>query len=294
MAVRMTTPNASAPHTSAPLITRSAIAALFLALSPVAAALHSGAVQAQSLFASSVVEAEILPGWRNADGSRMAALRLRLDAGWHTYWRIPGDAGIAPRFDWSQSQNIASIEPIWPRPMVFSQNGLQSFGYEDELILPLRITPVNANRPMAIMGTLEIGACRDTCVPVDLTVRGALRGQGESDSRITASLEQAAESADGLGLRRTTCRVEPQSRGAELTLRATVPQMGRNEEIIMELPGSGYWISNSRTWREGGDLVAQARVRDPARGPVGINRSAVSFTILTQDRMVTSRGCVGG
>lgn len=273
---------------------RSLAAALLLALGPVASGISAGPAQAQGLFSRSVVQAEILPGWVAPDGTRMAALHLRMDAGWHTYWRIPGDAGIAPRFDWSQSQNIASIEPIWPRPTVFSQNGLQSYGYEDELILPLRITPVNPNRPMAILGELEIGVCRDTCVPADLQVRGALRGQGASDNRITAALGRGAESADRSGLSRTTCRLEPQSRGAELTLRATVPQVGRNEELILEIPGSGYWVSNSRTWREGGDLVAQAQVRDPQRGAVGINRAQVAFTILTDDRMITARGCVGG
>lgn len=282
------------PHLRALAAARPTATALLMALCPVTTVAFSGPLSAQGLFSQSVVQAEILPGWRAPDGTRMAALHLRMDAGWHTYWRIPGDAGIAPRFDWSQSQNIASIEPIWPRPTVFRQNGLQSYGYQDELILPLRITPVNPDRPMAILGELEIGVCRDTCVPADLQVRGALRGDGDQDRRITAALGRGAESASGTGLSRATCRLEPQSRGADLTLRATVPQMGRNEELIMELPGSGYWVSNSRTWREGGDLVAQARVRDPNRGAVGINRAQVTFTILTQDRMITAQGCVGG
>ena len=270
---------------------RLSLVALFLGLAPTAL-VPTHAAQAQGLFANTVVHAEILPGWRTADGSRMAALHLQLEPGWHTYWRIPGDAGIAPRFDWSQSQNIAAIEPIWPRPMVFRQNGMQSYGYENELILPLRVTPRNPSRPMAIIGELAIGACRDTCMPVDLSVRGALRGQGAEDRRISASLEARAQT--GLPHARTTCRLEPQTRGAELTLRMTVPQVARDEDVVMELPGSGYWISNSRTWREGGELVAQARIRDPEHGPVGINRSMVRYTILTDDRMVAAQGCVGG
>lgn len=282
------------PPPSARRPLRNALATLMLALSPVAMALPAAPAQAQTLFGSPVTEAEILPGWRAPDGTRMAALRLRMAPGWHTYWRIPGDAGIAPRFDWSRSQNVLAIEPIWPRPSVFDQNGLRSFGYEGELVLPLRITARDRDRPMAIMGALSIGVCRDTCVPVDLQVSGALRGTGGADPAISASLDRRAEPADGLGLRRVTCRVEPATRGAELTLRATVPQIGPGEQIVMELPGSGYWISNSQTWREGSDLVAQARVRNTGDGPVGIDRSALAFTILTDQRMVFSRGCVGG
>lgn len=268
--------------------------ALFLALAPAVMMATSPPAQAQTLFGNPVVQAHILPGWREADGTRMAALQLQMNPGWHTYWRIPGDAGIPPRFDWAGSQNIASIEPIWPRPQMFLQNGLRSFGYEDSLVLPLRVTPQNPNRPMAIMGALEIGVCRETCVPADVQVRGALRGDGAPDIRISTALSHRAEPADQHGLSRTTCLLEPNERGADLTLRATVPHLGVGEQIILELPGTGYWVSDSRTWREGRELVAQARVRDPQRGPVGINRSAVAFTILTNDRMVTSRGCEGG
>jgi len=270
---------------------RLAGAALFLAL---ATAVVSTPAQAQRLVLSDIVQAEILPGWQAADGSRMAALHLTLADGWHTYWRIPGEAGIAPRFDWSRSQNIRSIEPLWPAPEVYDQNGLRSIVYQDELILPLRIQPQNSGRPMALMGEIQIGVCSDTCVPADLQVTAALRGVGAFDPRITDSLSQGAQPASGAGLQRTTCRLVPGDGGADLTLRATLPRVGAEEVIIMELPGSGYWVSNSRTWREGGDLVAQARVRDPDRGSVGINRSTLAFSILSEGRLVQSTGCVGG
>ncbi|MCB1329838.1 MAG: hypothetical protein KDK28_10515, partial [Maritimibacter sp.] len=39
-------------------------------------------------------EVDVLPGWRQADGTHMAALRITLDEGWKTYWRAPGEAGI--------------------------------------------------------------------------------------------------------------------------------------------------------------------------------------------------------
>jgi len=284
--------NTSLQHLCA--LPRVALIALTITLQPLVASMSAAPALAQGLISGDVARAEILPGWLAADGTRMAALRVQMAPGWHTYWRIPGDAGIPPRFDWSRSQNIRSIEPIWPRPQVFVQNGLRSFGFEDELILPLRITPTNPNRPSALMGQLEVGVCLDTCVPMDLQVSAALRGDGGPDARISAALAERAEAADRFGLTRTTCSVQPTERGADLTLRATVPQTGRDELIVMELPGSGYWISNSRTWREGADLVAQARIRDPQRGPVGVNRSALAFTILSNDRMVNAQGCVGG
>src|SRR6516165_8860791 len=43
-----------------------------------------------------------------------AAIEIALDAGYKTYWRMPGDTGVPPLFDWSASQNLASIAPAWP------------------------------------------------------------------------------------------------------------------------------------------------------------------------------------
>ncbi len=34
------------------------------------------------------------------------ALQFRMNPGWHIYWRSPGDAGYAPRADWSASTNL--------------------------------------------------------------------------------------------------------------------------------------------------------------------------------------------
>src|SRR4051812_49890554 len=38
-----------------------------------------------------------------------AGVEIRLAPGWKTYWRYPGDSGLPPRFDFSQSRNVKSI-----------------------------------------------------------------------------------------------------------------------------------------------------------------------------------------
>jgi len=252
------------------------------------------AAQAQGLGTAQIVQAELRPGWRTEQGTHMAALHLRLADGWKTYWRIPGEAGIAPQLDWSRSQNLASVVTHWPRPIVFDQNGFRSIGYDGELVLPLEFTPRDAGRPMALMANITIGVCADTCVPVDLTLSIALRDAGAHDPLIAQALTRRAEPGTGAGLTRATCRVEPGERGVELVLRATLPRLGAREHLVMELPGTDYWISDSETWRDGGELVGRARVRAPSRGAVSIERGAVAFTILSDERMVTHRGCTGG
>lgn len=241
-----------------------------------------------------IVQAEIRPGWQYDDGRRMAALHLRLADGWRTYWRIPGQAGIAPALDWSGSQNLERITAHWPRPEVFDQNGYQSIGYANELILPLEIEPRRAGRPVALVGNLTIGLCNEVCIPADLTVSLPLRGAGVPDVRIQNALATMAVPASQAGLIAAHCSVTQVDRGAELTLRLTIPRIGRSEHVVMELPGTPLWVSDSLTRREGGDLVASARVMAPRRGPVAFGRNAVAFTVIGPDRMVEHHGCSGG
>jgi DsbC/DsbD-like thiol-disulfide interchange protein len=241
-----------------------------------------------------LVRAGILPGWTTAQGTRMAALQLRLAPGWKTYFRIPGEAGIAPRFDWSESQNLAEVRIHWPRPEVFDQGGFRSIGYHDELVLPLELVPQRPDRPIVLSGRISIGVCDDICVPAELTVEAALRGEGAPDGRITAALATAARPAREAGLSGPLrCAVEPAGRGLALTLRATLPRQAAEEHMLIELPGSRTWVGDSRTWRDGGDLVARAQLRAPRGEAPVLDRSRIAVTILGGSRALEHRGCRG-
>lgn len=289
------TPRRAVHAVSAPVVAMRP-AAVFLVTLVLAALMLAGNARAGATPPSiaQIVQAEIRPGWRGADGQRIVALHLRLAEGWRTYWRIPGQAGIAPQLDWSRSQNVASVTAHWPRPVVFDQDGYNSVGYAGELVLPLTLTPRDPARPMALLGDLTVGLCRDVCIPADLSVSLPLRGNGGDDPVIAAALERRPEPAHAAGLRRATCQVRPDERGVELTLRITVPQLHREEHVVMELPGTNYWVSDSRTRREGAELVATARIRAPQRGPVSISRDRLAFTIITPERMIEQQGCSGG
>jgi DsbC/DsbD-like thiol-disulfide interchange protein len=95
-----------------------------------------------------MVRISVLPGWRDADGTHMAALRFEMAEGWKTYWRAPGEAGIPPRFDWRGSRNLGAVEILWPTPQQTTTNGMRTIGYEHDLILPVRLTPARAGEPI--------------------------------------------------------------------------------------------------------------------------------------------------
>ena len=91
-------------------------------------------------------------------------LQIRMGPGFKTYWRSPGDAGIPPRLDWSESSNLARARVRWPAPQRFVLAGFNTFGYAEEVVLPIDVELDRPGRPLAANLRLVYGVCRDICV----------------------------------------------------------------------------------------------------------------------------------
>lgn len=237
-----------------------------------------------------LVQATILPGWQQADGSRMAAVRMDLAPKWKTYWRAPGDGGIPPNFDWSGSENLRAVRYHWPRPMVFDMNGMQSIGYHDQLILPIEIIPRDPSQPVVLRGRVDIGVCKEICVPAELNLSARLEGGGAPDKAIRAALDARPASAREAGLSAISCEVAPTKRGLHLTARMALPRVGADETVVFE-SGPDIWVDESASSRRGNELVAETEMISDDRAPFALNRSGLTVTVIGESRSVEIQGC---
>jgi len=102
------------------------------------------------------------------DGILIGGIAIRLDPGWKTYWRTPGDSGVPPRFDFSASDNVSAATVLWPAPEKFPDGaGGTSFGYRHEVVLPLRIVAREPDRPVTLRAQINYAVCEKLCVPVE-------------------------------------------------------------------------------------------------------------------------------
>lgn len=100
---------------------------------------------------------------RNID----AAVVIKLEKGWHIYWRNPGDSGIPTSFEFILPENISASEIKWTVPEIFEFDGYASYGYEGLAVFPFSIyIPESFNHNEITIGIkLKSLICRDVCKP---------------------------------------------------------------------------------------------------------------------------------
>ncbi|HZF33714.1 MAG TPA: protein-disulfide reductase DsbD domain-containing protein [Candidatus Angelobacter sp.] len=94
-------------------------------------------------------------------------LEFTLQPHWKTYWRSPGDAGFPVTVDWAGSRNLAAAEMAWPVPHRFSVYGLETFGYENQVVFPIAVRPQTPGQPVVLSAKVNYLACSEICIPRD-------------------------------------------------------------------------------------------------------------------------------
>lgn len=101
------------------------------------------------------------------DGRVRAGLQFNLEPHWKVYWRSPGDAGYPPQLDFTGSENVSTTELSWPVPNRFSVIGLETLGYEDEVVFPFTMAAIDPTKPAKLVARVNYLTCNDVCIPYE-------------------------------------------------------------------------------------------------------------------------------
>ena len=115
-------------------------------------------------------------------------LHMRIAKGWHTYWKNPGDAGLPARLKWTLPEGFTAGPIEWPVPDRIPAPPLMSYGYKEEVLLPVEITAPRTLGAREV--TLAVKAdwleCAEACLPgkaeLDLTLPVSRDAQKPSDA----------------------------------------------------------------------------------------------------------------
>lgn len=160
---------------------------------------HQGMISTRLIVASndvaSSVSGVLKPGGPN---TVLLAWEAKLEDGWKTYWRSPGEAGLPVRV----FQNDEEIDLLYPVPERFELFGLETFGYSKQVAIPFQLES-EAGR---VTFKADFMVCKEICVPFradyELDLDAADRGTIVTDTKIGSWLarvpKRLAENPDGL------------------------------------------------------------------------------------------------
>jgi DsbC/DsbD-like thiol-disulfide interchange protein len=186
------------------------------------------------------------PPATKAAKSYMAGIEIALGEGWKTYWRMPGDAGVPPNFDWSGSTNVSSIEVRYPAPSRLHEASAETVGYKSSVLFPVDIIPKDPAQPVDLALTLEFGVCREICIPAEAKFSMVLRPadmSGSPSATVLASLRRVPRQsthrrADDPQLESATASLEGAS--PQLMVEAHFPRGSESADLFIEAPDGLY------------------------------------------------------
>ncbi|MEB6631903.1 protein-disulfide reductase DsbD family protein [Kluyvera cryocrescens] len=187
-----------------------------------------------------------------SDNQLYGLLTVELQSGWKTYWRSPGEGGVAPEIHW---QNGEKAQWYWPVPSRFDISGLTTQGYHKQVTIPMIITGGQSD---VLTGTLTLSTCSNVCLLTDYPLR--LDFNQPVDAHFQDAFEQAmrtipAESGISSDL-------SAHLAGSHLVITGTTDGEWRDPQIYFD-PLEGGFIPGDPTLKSrGAELVVTAPITD--------------------------------
>jgi thiol:disulfide interchange protein/DsbC/DsbD-like thiol-disulfide interchange protein len=228
------------------------------------------------------IEAELVPmsAWAAPGSTAVVAVRQKIQPGWHTYWRNPGDSGGPTTLNWTLPQGVAAGEVVWPLPQRQRLQGLTNFGYEGEVFLPVPIEIPASARPgttasLSVRATFLVCSA-EMCVPDQMTLALAL------------PIRDGAAPLSGAVGRRIQSVVETAPRPAGITARVIL------DEATLSLsaaggPLTGLTPKQASFFPYEGSVIDHAAAQFGQRGPQGL-----TLTLAANRDLKTLTGPIRG
>ena len=187
----------------------------------------------------------LIAGQASAAAHYVAGLEIVLADGWKTYWRMPGDSGVPPNFDWTGSSNLASATTLFPAPVQMPEAGGMAIGYKGTVLLPIRIEPKDKTRAVNLKLALEFGVCREICIPATANFELSLAPAASASlpPEILAALERVPRTQENRRksdpkLEKAT--IDRSGPSPKLLIEVSFPSGAKNADVFVEAPEGLY------------------------------------------------------
>jgi len=217
-------------------------------------------------------------GEPDEDGRLKALLDIRLDPGWKTYWREPGDAGVPPTLELVGG---GSAELLYPAPDWHHDGTYDWAGYSSSVVLPVILNLPEPEHAGPLRATAFLGLCKTICIPLkaDFVLDLYADPDNPSDSLALAGAEAQLPESASASFGVTNIQVD----GDQTTFSIT-GYSGADAELF--LAGSdGFVFSRPKPIVQDGKLSFKAKVTSYLKAKP--KSATIFYTLKTPARSVS-------
>lgn len=158
------------------------------------------------------------------------AVVLDSEPGWHTYWKNPGDAGMATTVEWSLPKGWSAGGLRWPAPSRFQEQQVTTFGYGGApvwLLASVQAPAKPGRKAVTLAARVDWLECREICLP------------GSAELEITLPAREKAAPAQAAAFEAARARIPQEPAG--WSVRASWPEKDRLSLTLV--PPAGISLS---------------------------------------------------
>ena len=220
-------------------------------------------------------------------------VEVRLDKGWKTYWRSPGDAGIPPQVAWDGSANMSGTEFFWPAPVRFHYFDLETFGYKDRVVFPVEARVASVGEAVSLRAQVDLLVCDDVCIPHSYEAALDLPAGPAMPSDFANLIDQYRNQVPGDGSRAGLMFEGAEVSGApakpliRAAFRADAPFL--SPDLLVEGHEDAIFSNPEFEYRDGGRLVLASVTAEDIFGegkPVDLQSAPLTLTLIDGPRNI--------
>ena len=230
---------------------------------------------------------ELVGGDGGKRGSYVAGVAITMPPGSHTYWKMPGDAGVPPVFDFAGSRNLRSVHVLYPVPRRITEEGLEAFGYLDDVTFPVEVQAADPAKPVELGAAVAYAVCNRICIPAKgrASVTLAPGVAGPEAGRVAAALADVPQPASPREGKDLAVSRDPGAAKPTWTLawHGATPV----DDIFVDAPEGTYLATRKTgpsTWR----LVAEQLAPGASTVPVALTLARAANPLAIEETLDTA------
>jgi len=180
-----------------------------------------------------------------SDNKIELGIEFKLQPGWKVYWRTPGDVGMPITANWQGSENLSNPQIIWPAPKRFNEYDIESFGYHDYLLLPIK-AETTPGRPVTINLHLSYAICKEICIIEEHDFHTMIQA-GAKDDQANNLIAQAETLVPGnnAGISIVDSSLKKSGKDAEIIVKAVSRSALQEPDLIVEGPADFRFVKGA-------------------------------------------------